>query len=88
MGAIVPREKIPSYEQPLLGLTVGQEAWILALPKGHLKKGFEALTDPTAVEGYMGPRERVRFADELHSFDPVDLGGARHRCDPPSGSCL
>ena len=62
----VAREDIPAYDQPLLGLALGEEVWILALQKGKLVKGFDALTDQTSLEGHAGFFEKVRYAEELH----------------------
>jgi uncharacterized protein (DUF608 family) len=65
-GYAVARKDIPAYEQPILGLAVGDDVWILALPSAGTEKGFEALTDKTALEGHPGPKANVAYAQDIH----------------------
>ena len=62
----VARDEVPAYHQPLLGLTVRAQVWILALPASATRKGFDALIDQSSLEGHGTSFENVAYAEELH----------------------
>ena len=79
----VSREDIPSYDQPLLGLAVGEDVWILALPGGGPDTGFEAVIDQTTLEGHAAIARTARYAQDIHCWGHYPVMDVEYETSAP-----
>lgn len=82
-GFSVSRKDFPSYDQPFLGLTTDNGTWILALPRNHSVKGWTALIDQSAMEGYAPTPGGVSFARELHYWGHFPIADMEYEIAAP-----